>query len=224
MLSAVDSHGEKIMTQRHLDLIVAVAGLVLAGPLMVLIALLIRLDDAGPVLFTQLRVGERRRLFRIYKFRTMRDGWITGIGQWLRATGLDELPQLVNMLRGDMSRIGPRPLTGADVRRLGWDGDAHAARWSVRPGIVGLAQLYAGRGARLSWFLDSRYARERCFALDARIVVLSAAVSVVGKRRVRGWLRARRRGSRAPERIAAPVEARRATPHAVPSCGATSMT
>jgi lipopolysaccharide/colanic/teichoic acid biosynthesis glycosyltransferase len=191
------------MTQRHLDLIVAVAGLVLLGPLMLLIALLIRLDDAGPVLFTQLRVGEDRRLFRIYKFRTMRDGWITGIGRWLRATGLDELPQLVNVLGGDMSLIGPRPLTEADVRRLGWDGDAYSARWSVRPGVVGLAQLYAGRGARLSWFLDSSYVRGRSIALDARIVAMSAAVGIVGKRRVRGWLRSRRRGLLAPQRVPA---------------------
>lgn len=191
------------MFQRHVDVTFAVAGLVLLCPLLLLIALLIRLDDAGPVLFTQLRVGHRRKTFRIYKFRTMRDGAVTRAGRWLRATGLDETPQLLNMLRGDMSLIGPRPLTADDVRRLGWDDDAHARRWSVRPGVVGLAQLYAGRGARLSWFLDSSYVRARGWRLDVAIVALSAAVGVVGKRRVRGWLRTRRRaGAFAPESTA----------------------
>src|SRR5690606_2482111 len=113
-------------------------------------------DDGGPVLFTQTRVGADRTPFRIYKFRTMRDGKTTRVGRWLRATGLDELPQLVNMLLGDMSLIGPRPLTFEDVARLGWDDGRHDVRFSVRPGVIGLAQLYAGRGKRLSWFLDVR--------------------------------------------------------------------
>lgn len=180
------------MSQRHIDLIVALTGLVLLSPAALLIAFLIRWDDGGPVLFTQMRLGRHKRPFRIYKFRTMQDGWITGIGRWLRATGLDELPQLINMLRGDMSLIGPRPLTEADVARLEWDDAAHALRWSVRPGVVGLAQLHAGRGARVSWLLDTAYVRERGAALDLRIVAMSAVVSVVGKRAVRERLRAHR--------------------------------
>lgn len=181
------------MSKRQCDFIVASLGLLLLSPLMLLIALLIRWDDAGPVLFTQQRLGHGKRPFRIYKFRTMRDGWITGVGGWLRATGLDELPQLVNMLRGDMSLIGPRPLTEADVLRLGWDDADHALRWSTRPGVIGLAQLYAGRGARLSWFLDASYVRERRLGLDLGIVAMSALISVIGKPRVRAWLRNRRR-------------------------------
>ncbi|MFS8609123.1 MAG: sugar transferase, partial [Gammaproteobacteria bacterium] len=169
------------------------AGLVLASPLLLVIAGLILVDDGGPVLFTQTRVGADRTPFRIYKFRTMRDGKTTRVGRWLRATGLDELPQLVNMLLGDMSLIGPRPLTFEDVERLGWDDRRHDVRFSVRPGVIGLAQLYAGRGKRLSWFLDVTYVRERCAALDLRIVLATAAIAVLGKRRVRGWLRARRR-------------------------------
>src|SRR5690606_13980942 len=89
--------------------------------------------------------------------------------------------------------IGPRPLTFEDVERLGWDDRRHDVRFSVRPGVIGLAQLYAGRGKRLSWFLDVTYVRERCAALDLRIVLATAAIAVLGKRRVRGWLRARRR-------------------------------
>src|SRR5690606_33802503 len=108
------------MSQHPLDVTVAVAAFLLLAPLMLLIALAIRFDDGGPVLFIQRRVGEGKRPFRIFKFRTMRDERVTCVGRWLRQTGLDELPQLFNMLRGDMSLIGPRPLTGADVRRLGW--------------------------------------------------------------------------------------------------------
>lgn len=179
--------------QRSIDIAVAALGLVFASPLMLLIAWLIRLDDGGPVLFTQLRLGTNRKPFRIYKFRTMRDGSTTRVGRWLRQTGLDELPQLVNMLRGEMRLIGPRPLTCEDVARLGWDDDAHAVRWSVPPGIIGLAQLYAGRGKRLSWFLDVTYVRDRRLALDIGIFAATAVIGIVGKRRVRGWLRAYRR-------------------------------
>jgi lipopolysaccharide/colanic/teichoic acid biosynthesis glycosyltransferase len=134
-------------------------------------------------------MGFRKRPFPIYKFRTMRDGRITRIGRVLRTTGLDEIPQLINVLRGDMSFVGPRPLTPADVTRLGWDGHAHALRWSVGPGITGLAQLYAGRGARLSWFLDRRYVESRRPRLDVAIIALTLVIALIGKRRVRGWLR-----------------------------------
>ncbi len=207
------------MLQRAFDIACAATGLVVASPLLLAIAGLIRVDDGGPVMFTQMRVGARRVPFRIYKFRTMRDGAPTRVGRWLRATGLDELPQLVNMLRGEMSLIGPRPLTPDDVERLGWDGSDHDERFSVRPGVIGLAQLHAGRGKRLSWFLDVAYVRGRCVALDVGIVLATAAIAVLGKRRVRAWLRARRR---AAARVAAPsVPARRALallpPHALSS-------
>lgn len=180
------------MIKRYFDLLSAFAALVLLSPLLLLIACMIKRDDGGPALFTQMRVGKRKRPFRIYKFRTMDEGRVTRVGEWLRSTGLDELPQLVNVLRGDMSVIGPRPLTPDDVERLGWHAPAYALRWSVRPGIIGLAQLYAGRGARLSWFLDRCYVtRQTRLTLDAAIVVLSAGIALVGKRRVRRWLRAR---------------------------------
>ena len=199
--------------QRTIDIGIAAAGLLLASPLLLAIAMLIRAEDGGPVLFTQTRVGTARRPFRIYKFRTMRDGQQTRVGRWLRQTGLDELPQLANVLRGDMRVIGPRPLTFDDVERLGWCSDAHALRWSVPPGLIGLAQLYAGRGKRLSWVLDVSYVQERRLSLDAGIVAATAVIGVVGKRRVRRWLRARRRGrlvaslnARAPARRPALID------------------
>src|SRR5690606_17651839 len=125
--------------------------------------------------------------------RQMRECTSTSAGRWQRHTGLDAQPPPVNTLLGEMSLIGPRPLTPEDVDRLGWRDDAHAVRWSVRPGIIGLAQLYAGRGKRLSWFLDVTYVRDRRLALDVGIVAATAVIGVVGKRRVRGWLRAHRR-------------------------------
>jgi lipopolysaccharide/colanic/teichoic acid biosynthesis glycosyltransferase len=177
------------MARRIFDVVVAAAALVGAAPLLVANGLSILHDDGGPVLFVQRRLGCRRAPFRIYKFRSMRDGRVTRVGRWLRATGLDELPQLANVLLGDMSLVGPRPLTQDDVARLGWDDAGHDMRWRLRPGIVGLAQLYAGRGARVSWFLDCRYVRARCLRMDAFILAATAAVPLAGKRKIRALLR-----------------------------------
>ncbi len=187
------------MLKRLVDTGVAVSTLVLIAPLLAVIALAIRLDDRGPVLFTQIRLGRARRPYRIFKFRTMRDGAVTRVGSVLRRTGLDELPQLFNVLRGEMSLIGPRPLTAADVVRLAWDRDL--PRWQVRPGISGLAQIHAGTGARLSRFLDDRYvachARGRWAGLDLQIAMLSTLMVLFGKRTVREGMRRRRRAFRA---------------------------
>src|SRR5687767_15494704 len=86
-------------------------------------------DDGGPVRFRPPRLGRRRRPFSILKIRTMRDGRVTRVGTALRATGLDEIPQFLNILSGEMSAVGPRPLTEADVRRLGWTGVEFDFRW-----------------------------------------------------------------------------------------------
>ena len=177
------------MTKRVFDFAVAAAAIVVLCPVLLAIAALIWLEDGGSPLFVQDRIGFRKRPFPIYKFRTMQDGRITRVGRVLRVTGLDELPQLVNVLRGDMSLVGPRPLTQADITRLGWNGSAHALRWSVEPGITGLAQLYAGRGARLSWFLDRRYVEAWHPRVDVVIIALTLVIAMIGKRRVRGWLR-----------------------------------
>ena len=116
---------------------------------MVCVAGAILIDDGRPVLFRQARLGRGRRTFEIVKFRSMRDGRVTRVGRLLRATGLDELPQFVNILRGDLSAVGPRPITEEDARRFGWTGPSAAARWRVKPGLTGLGQL-AGRSPRES--------------------------------------------------------------------------
>ncbi len=198
--------GVFVVPRRCIDIVVAGLGIVLLSPAIVLIAVLVRLQDGGAVLFSQTRLGVGERPFRIYKFRSMRETRVTRVGRWLRATGLDEIPQLVNVLRGDMSLVGPRPLTRTDVVRLAWTTERHAVRWSVRPGIVGLAQIHAGRGARVSWFLDRRYVRVRGLGSDLGIVLVAAAMSVLGKRRVKSWLRGRRdrrRAARVHRRAAA---------------------
>ena len=158
-------------------------------PLFTLIAIAIQLDDGGPVLFRQQRLGRDRRPFSICKFRTMRDERVTRVGAFLRRSGLDETAQVLNVLSGDMSWIGPRPLTGIDIRRLGWDGAAHDPRFRIRPGMTGLAQLLGGVGAAWTRGIDRLYRRRRGPALDLWIVVWSVAVNVMGKARVRQQLR-----------------------------------
>jgi lipopolysaccharide/colanic/teichoic acid biosynthesis glycosyltransferase len=140
------------MGKRAMDLVCAVAGLVLFAPLMLAIALAIRLDSPGPVFFRQERVGRAGRLFRIHKFRTMQarpadglqltvgaDARITRVGRWLRARRFDEIPQLIDVLVGDMSIVGPRPEV---PRYVALYPEADRAKvLSVRPGITDPAAL-----------------------------------------------------------------------------------
>lgn len=158
------------------------------APLLALLAFVIKCDDCGRVFFRQKRIGQFGQAFTIIKFRTMRDGQITGSGKWLRQTGLDELPQLWNILRGDMAFVGPRPLTQEDIGRLGWVTTKHQTRWHCKPGITGLAQLYSGRGKRVSWLLDNYYVKNSGVLLDLKILVTSALIGIMGKRTVKLWL------------------------------------
>src|SRR5579872_283308 len=168
--------------KRLFDLAGAAAGLLLFSPVMTAIAGAIVLEDGPPVLFRQERLGRNRRPFAILKFRSMRDGRVTRVGGLLRATGLDELPQFVNILRGDMSAVGPRPLTLSDVTRLGWMAPRCDFRWRVLPGLTGLAQVMQTGSGRLSLGLDRRYVARQTLALDVRLVALSFAINVLGKR------------------------------------------
>jgi lipopolysaccharide/colanic/teichoic acid biosynthesis glycosyltransferase len=178
--------------KRLFDVVGAVGGLVLFGAPMLAIALAILLDDGPPVMFRQERLGRKRQTFTILKFRSMRDGQVTAVGHMLRATGLDELPQFINILRGDLSAVGPRPLTSADVQRLGWIGPRHDFRWKVRPGLTGLAQIVGMRSARRTLCLDRCYIARRGLWLDVRLIMLSFAVNLLGKTRLRAFLAARR--------------------------------
>jgi undecaprenyl phosphate N,N'-diacetylbacillosamine 1-phosphate transferase len=179
--------------QRAFDIVGASAGLAAFAPAMAVIAAVVLIADGPPVFFRQERVGYRRRPFRIVKFRSMRDGRVTRVGRLLRATGLDELPQFVNILRGHMSAVGPRPLTADDVVRLGWSGARFDFRWSCRPGLTGLAQLVGALADDDALDLDRVHACGWSLSLDCQLIAWSFAVNAFSKTRIRRWLRLRYR-------------------------------
>ncbi|TXH69634.1 MAG: sugar transferase [Thiothrix sp.] len=181
-----------MLWKKCFDGLAVTVGLILIGWVLILIALSIWMLDGRPILFRQQRLGLNKQPFSIYKFRTMQNEVVTKSGKVLRQTGLDELAQILNIIKGDMSVVGPRPLTQADITRLGWDDAYHAKRWAIKPGITGLAQLYGGRSAKVSWQMDKVYQAQMSWWLDMRVVLWSLAVNVLGKRRVRTWLMRRK--------------------------------
>ena len=176
--------------KRTLDLLVAGTACAAFAPLVAGIAVASWLEDSGSPLFAQSRVGRQRHPFTILKLRSMREQRVTRVGRWLRRTGIDELPQFVNVLRGEMSVVGPRPLTRQDVERLGWHEPPDDWRFAVNPGITGLSQLLAGPAARSTRRLDRLYLQRQSLTLDLRLIALTFAVNVAGKRNVRRWLKA----------------------------------
>lgn len=165
-----------------IDVASSICLLIILGPLLVLISGLVLVVDGSPMIFVQDRVGQNRRLFKIFKFRTMEDGRETKLGRALRLTGIDELPQLINILRMEMSFIGPRPLTSEDINRLGWDKPDHDGRWTAKPGITGMGQLVPVCDADLTWSQDEYYVRNASIMLDIRILIESAAKIVLGRK------------------------------------------
>jgi lipopolysaccharide/colanic/teichoic acid biosynthesis glycosyltransferase len=197
------------LAKRALDLTVAVPCLILLSPLLLALALVIRLSTAGPVLFRQTRLGRDGRPFVLYKFRTMytgcpdavhreyvrklltddqppdggrpgvfkleRDDRITPAGRWIRRTSMDELPQLLNVIRGDMSLVGPRPALPWEAELFG---DAYFARFRVPPGLTGLWQV-SGRNnltMRQGLELDLEYVRSQSLPLDVWILLKTIPV------------------------------------------------
>jgi exopolysaccharide biosynthesis polyprenyl glycosylphosphotransferase len=185
----------KLLLKRVMDLGLTLLVMPVVLPLMGVIALAIRCDSSGPALFKQLRVGQSKRRFLLYKFRTMVEGSerlqsdlehlneaqgpifkiandprVTRVGRFLRATSLDELPQLLNVLRGQMSLVGPRPMSLRDVNLF--DRGIQRKRFSVRPGLTGLWQV-SGR-SRLpfsQWLeLDLSYIANWSLLLDLKIL------------------------------------------------------
>jgi sugar transferase EpsL len=173
------------LVKRCIDCLGAAAGLVLLGPLMLVIAAAVRLWDGPPVLFRHVRAGRREKPFVMLKFRTMNEARdaegqllpdadrITRLGRWLRSTSVDELPELINVLRGDMSLVGPRPLLQEYSR---YYTSEQAQRLNVRPGITGWAQINGRNG--VSWErrfeLDLWYVRHWSLGLDLQILGLTA--------------------------------------------------
>lgn len=178
------------LAKRAFDVAAAAFALALFSPVLAVAAAAIVAHDGGPVLFLQERVGRDGVPFRIVKLRTMKDEVVTGPGRWLRATGIDEVPQFLNVLRGEMSVVGPRPLTRADLERLGFDRDP--LRATVRPGITGPAQVFAPRTPAAVLDTDRRYVREASLRVDVELVAISFAMNVFGKRRIRARLASHR--------------------------------
>jgi lipopolysaccharide/colanic/teichoic acid biosynthesis glycosyltransferase len=198
------------MLKRAFDAALAGAGLVASAPLWAIFAVAIKLEDGGPVFFSQDRVGLGGCTFDALKFRSMRpdaeamtgavqatqdDPRVTRIGRLMRATAMDELPQLWNILRGDMSFVGPRALrpgeieAGADGRltRLE-DVPGFEYRIKVRPGLTGIAQVYAPRDVprRQKFRYDRIYVNKRSWGLDLRLLLLSFWISLHGTWEARG--------------------------------------
>jgi lipopolysaccharide/colanic/teichoic acid biosynthesis glycosyltransferase len=186
--------------KRALDVVVAATALALASPLLALAALLIRLESPGHPVYRQRRVGLGGRPFEVYKLRTMVTGAehmgaglavdegdtrITRVGGLLRRTSLDEVPNLVNVVRGEMSLVGPRPTVQVQVDRYT---DRQRRRLTVRPGITGWAQVH-GR-ASLPWHerieLDIWYVEHATLRLDLRILVATARMVLTGHGLYRG--------------------------------------
>ncbi len=179
--------GLALLAKRVLDCGISAGVLCASAPVLGAAAVAVRVSMGAPVLFTQERPGLGARPFRIYKLRTMRrarpgdrdEDRLTPLGRWLRKTSIDELPQLVNVLRGDMSLVGPRPLLMQYVKRYS---PQQARRLDVLPGITGWAQVN-GRNA-ISWpeklALDTWYVDHWSFGLDVRI--LAKTVRTVLKR------------------------------------------
>lgn len=175
--------------KRALDVALGSAGLVVATPVAVVAGLAVALDDGAPVLFRQERVGLHGKPFTLIKLRTMRDGRATRVGHWLRRSGLDELPQLLNVLRGDMSLVGPRPLTMSEVRRLGWDDPRFEWRFRVAQGLTGPVQVLGAVSAKSSAAIERAYVRRGRFETDLAILGVTVLMLVAGRDRVRTVLR-----------------------------------
>ncbi len=161
--------------------IIAIIILLLISPLVLIISILIYLQSRTNVIFTQKRIGLNSKEFTIYKFKTMENQKVTFIGKLLRKLGLDEIPQLYNIIKGDMAFVGPRPLTQFDIDRLKWNTPEFSKRWSVKPGITGLAQLSKVCCSNLAINNDLYYIDNKHFILDFKIIIKSLLVPIIGK-------------------------------------------
>jgi lipopolysaccharide/colanic/teichoic acid biosynthesis glycosyltransferase len=195
--------------KRVLDIVLSGLGLLASLPVSLTAAAAIKFYDGGPVFYGQPRVGEGGRVFRAWKFRSMRpdaeaevgalqaiedDPRVTPVGRVLRATAMDEIPQLWNILRGDMSFVGPRALRPGEIEAAGGREvqleavPGFAARCAVRPGLTGVAQIYAPRdiARRQKFRYDRVYIRRQSFWLDVRLILLSFWISARGRWESRG--------------------------------------
>ncbi|VAX37402.1 Undecaprenyl-phosphate galactosephosphotransferase [hydrothermal vent metagenome] len=186
--------------KRALDLTLSIIGAIVFSPVMLLTALLVKTTSKGPALYTQIRVGENGRHFKIYKFRSMcvdaesksgaiwatkNDSRITPIGQFLRKSRLDELPQFLNVIKGEMSLIGPRPERPVFVNQFKKEIIDYEKRLDIKPGITGLAQVWHRYDetivdVRKKIKYDLLYIKRVCFWTDLRILLRTVLVVFTG--------------------------------------------
>lgn len=176
--------------KRVFDFILSLLMLIVLSPLLLILALLVRLDSPGSAIFKQKRLGKGGQEFTLYKFRTMRvdcpdtptnglknrDSYITRVGRFLRTTSLDELPQLFNIFRGDMSFVGPRPVIAEEKELV--EERKERDVYKVKPGVTGLAQIH-GRDhvpPEQKARLDARYVHKHSLWLDIKIIFRTAVV------------------------------------------------
>lgn len=171
--------------KRIFDLLFSLIALTIFTIPAIIISLLLTVKERHGILFKQERIGKNKCAFWILKFQTMVNEVPTRTGNVLRKTGLDELPQFLNVLKGDMSIVGPRALTMYDIERLAWNDSYHSMRWDQKPGITGFAQIYGGQHRKTSWFWDLYYIKHHTILIDFAIVLISFAMNVFGKTKVR---------------------------------------
>jgi lipopolysaccharide/colanic/teichoic acid biosynthesis glycosyltransferase len=204
-LTAVQYLSRGLFLKRPFDIILSLFGIILSSPLWLIISFLIWLEDRAPIFYAQDRVGRGSRIFRALKFRSMipdaekghgpiqaveNDARVTKVGRILRATAMDELPQLFNIFKGDMSFVGPRALRpnekevqgDPDTREIK-DIQGYKDRHNVRPGLTGLTQVYLpGETPRRKKFrYDILYIKKRSFCLDMKLILLSFWITFRGR-------------------------------------------
>jgi lipopolysaccharide/colanic/teichoic acid biosynthesis glycosyltransferase len=196
--------------KRAFDLVLVLGGLLASSPLWLIFAAAIKLEDRGPVFFTQQRWGKDKSRIRVYKFRTMvpnavakfgniqakeHDPRVTRVGRFLRATSLDEMPQVLNILKGEMSWVGPRALPIDEIQVHGADADlpdeaipGFEARARLRPGLTGITQIFAPRDVvrREKYRCDAIYAGSQSLWLDIRLIGLSMWITLRARWERRG--------------------------------------
>jgi exopolysaccharide biosynthesis polyprenyl glycosylphosphotransferase len=188
------------LAKRAIDIIGSTIALIILAPLLLITAILIKLTSRGPILYTQIRVGKEGKLFNIYKFRTMtvdaekhtgpvwaakNDNRLTPIGGFLRKSRIDEIPQFVNVLMGDMSIVGPRPERPLFVEQFKTQICDYEKRLNVKPGITGMAQVWHRydetiKDVRKKIKYDVLYIKNMCFWTDIRIILRTFLVVATG--------------------------------------------
>jgi exopolysaccharide biosynthesis polyprenyl glycosylphosphotransferase len=223
------NHGTPEAIARVVSVVAAVLGLIVLAPLFAIIAAIVKLDSRGPILFMQDRAGQNGKAFKLLKFRTMHPAdvhpseWvqdnrdrITRVGAWLRRFRLDELPQLVNMLRGEMNLVGPRPHPMVNQRIFMERIAYYGLRSTVRPGVTGWAQVRHGYANNIEeetrkMRYDLYYIKNRSLPLDARILLETVGIILFGQGssgvRTRGPMRSRQATKPTPMSVTMPVTA-----------------